>query len=264
MAINTYYIDLEKALLMLERDYNKVQIEADKHDEYADTNYPEVLSNLSEIKRKLLRMLSVHKYLRLTKENYLNNIQDNADKIIVNYAVADYDTPSGIANKFKVSLEELLLSNNLTTDQIKIGIVLKIEQTGNTNGTNSIYKNIPSYGSQIGDLVYGMDIQNEISVDNIGDLRILSPEETLKQGILNRITTVNGEYPGENDFGIDNLAGSDLPQELRENLIITKTMSQLSLDERIDDVTDLEVTFSQNAVKVAGTITTINNTDLTV
>ena len=97
-----------------------------------------------------------------------------------------------------------------------------------------------------------------------GDLEVLSNEGTIKQGIENRVFTHRGEYPLADDFGIDMLVGSEIPNDLFESLYLIKIINQIKQDKRVADINDMSINRHQNAITITGNIRTINKEDLEI
>lgn len=111
-----------------------------------------------------------------------NNWQEYADAVV--NAVLEYigETPSGtiytvksgdslwnIAKKFGVSVEELKAANNLTSNLLNIGQVLKIPEEEITETGDYIVYNVKS-----GDSLYSIGREYDVSVDELIDYNNLS------------------------------------------------------------------------------------------
>jgi LysM repeat protein len=258
MTTTEYYIELESALKQV--DLAIVDVENSMSHEYENANYVAILNELNATRRSILKMLSINKYMRISKEAFLAKSETSTQKIDTLHTVKQFETPIGIAVKYNMRLEDLLKKNNITTADIVAGIELKVEidDSAGAGVLTKIYEEIPTFGSQEGLLVLGKDVTNELKYSN-GDLTVLMPEQTVAQGILNRVMTNSGDYPYENDFGVTSLAGSELPNELIEGMALLEIESQIKLDKRISSIEQLTVTRNQNAIAITGILQTINN-----
>ena len=109
----------------------------------------------------------------------LNNLTSDAlsigQKLIVSglketegtYTVMKGDTLYGIANKFNVSVSDLKNANNLVSNVLSIGQILKIP-TSNTSSSKL------TYTVQKGDTLYGIAQTYNTSVDEIKKLNNLT------------------------------------------------------------------------------------------
>lgn len=258
MTNSEYYIELENALKQI--DLAIVDIERNMTDEYEGANYSAMLNDLNTTRRSVLKMLAIHKYMRISKEVFLAKDGTSPQTIDTVHTVKQFETPIGIALKYNMSLEALLKKNNITTADIVTGVELKVEidESSGAGVLAKIYEDIPTFGSQEGLLVLGKDVSNEMKYSS-GDLSVLTPEQTVGQGVLNRVMTNSGDYPYESDFGVTSLAGSELPNELIEGMALLEIESQIKLDKRISNIEQLTVTRNQNAIAISGILQAINN-----
>lgn len=262
MDANTYYSYLEKALLKLNEAIET--IEKKSTDEFDSVDYSTVLNSLYKFRRQIVGMQNIHKFHKLSKESFIKKAENKtSNKIEISHTVKDYETPLSIASKYDVSLEDLLEINNLTSSEITAGTIIKVEVESGDDLTQ-VYNDIPTFGSQEGDLVLGKDAKINLDVDEDGDLKVLDPEETIKQGIISRLSSKTGDYPLDDTFGLDNLVGSEFPSSLLVNMAMMKISTQLALDSRIKSLNSIEVTKSQNEVDFQINVTAVNNKSLDI
>lgn len=95
------------------------------------------------------------------------NVSSTPNSSNLTYTVSKGDTLYGIANKFKVSVDNLKAFNNLTTNTLSIGQVLKIPVTSDTN--NKI-----TYTVKSGDTLYNIARTYNTTVDKIKSLNNLT------------------------------------------------------------------------------------------
>jgi hypothetical protein len=248
------YTTLTKSLNELERIISNI-IPTDEYDPNHD--YSGLLNNLNQFKTYIIRLLSVHKFARMSKEYFLAQFSGVVE---TNYKIKDYDTPLSLADKFGVDLDALLEINNIVATDIQEGLIIKVPVAGDSI---AIYSNVPTFGDQTGDNVFGRDLPNELVAVN-GKLVVLEPLDNLKQGILNRITTWRGEYPLDDSFGINNFRQFDLPEDLAQNMVIMDVVNQILQDARIAEVNEIVQSSEKDAVQFTAEATTITKTEVKV
>jgi len=256
MTHSEYKSNLETSLAAV--SYQIGTVEAKATDEFDPINYAEILVNLNRVQQLVKRLLSAHKFLKISEEQFARMFEGKTDKLVeVTHTVTGFDTLISIAKKYNTTEEGILQKNNILSSGITAGTEILVE-VESSKGLNKIYDQIAVYGSQIGMNVLGTDLPNEIVEDGVGDLKILTNEETISQGVQNRIYTRAGDYPLEPNFGIE-LAGSEIPADLQNGMLLLKIMDQLENDPRISEVENLEVEASGNAMTITAQIKTINN-----
>jgi LysM repeat protein len=257
-----YYNTIEKALAELDRCIAITQKEAEGKDEFHNKNYAGIFNGLYQYRNQLLKKLSIHRFAKLSKEDFILQNDVNASKSIQKYhKVKSYETGTTIAKLYGTTLENILKVNNVRTDEIVAGKILKINITP-TSVITRVYENVPTYGSQLGDLVYGKDLPDELATED-GDLKVLDPIETLRQGIYNRVTTQKGGYPFQEDFGIG-LIGEDFPEELSDSMFMVEVQTQLSQDARISSIDNLTLVKTGGNRVVIGNLTAITGAEIDI
>lgn len=255
--INDYYRNLENALKNIRLLI--MQVEGKITDEYdLTTNYSDILNQLYGTERAINNMLTIHKFQGFAKDEFIAvNSSSNTNIVILEHTVKAWETASSIAKLYNVDLADLLQMNNITSDEIIQGLILKVNVSKNTLQQNATTKNVPVYGSRIGQKIYGYDWPNELQATaDGGDIKVLEPLDTLVQGIKNRLTTRTGDYPLEDDFGVD-LVGSEVPQNLREGLLIIEATEQLLQDQRVDNIQSMTASSKNNSVSFEATINAV-------
>ncbi len=259
MSTNKYYYNLETAETEIERLIAKVT----PTDEYDSVNYSQLLFNLNNSLFEIRKMKNMHKFFKLSKEDFIRQIDSEVLKQQQSiHTVREYETPLTIAEDYNISLDELLKINNASITDFTPGATIKVPVTNETR--IRIFENIPTYGSHEGSKVLGNDLPNELRADTDGDLLVLDNYDTLKQGILNRITTKQGNYPLEPDFGIDNYVGSDQPEELSGALRTTSIIAQIEQDARIEKITEYSETQKNNSTLYSIKVSTITNEEVSL
>lgn len=263
MTASDYYNNLNTALDSVNEAIAMAQGQmTDEYDPYTD--YSDILMRLTSFKRTIIRMLNANKFLRLSLDGFAQQAQaQTGRRVEVIHTIKDYETPFSIANLYGVALDDILNKNNITTADMVAGYQLLVE-IAPSEGLNQIYNNIPTYGDQSGNLVFGADLSDTLSVDTNGDLAVLSPEDTLQQGILNRTQTKQGDYPLMPDFGVPELLGSEIPDDLISSFYMKDLENILAQDNRIASVNALSLVRTGNGVDIIGQITAINNKNLNI
>ncbi|MHB8841002.1 MAG: LysM peptidoglycan-binding domain-containing protein [Candidatus Aquicultor sp.] len=247
-------------------DLNIVSVLNNMTDEYDTTNYAAMLNDLNNTRRNILKMLAIHKFMRLSREAFFAKSESpTSQKINTTHTVSQFETPTGIALKYKMTLEDLLKKNNITTTEFTPGLVLKVEldDNGGTGELSKVYEDIPTFGSQEGILVLGKDTGNDLKCVD-GDLKILEPEDTVAQGVMNRLMTDSLSYPYEDEFGVRSLVGSELPFELIQGMYLLEINNQLNLDKRIESIESISVERVGNGITISGVVQAINNTTVNI
>ncbi|MCK9209285.1 MAG: LysM peptidoglycan-binding domain-containing protein [Ignavibacteriaceae bacterium] len=256
MTYNQYKSDLETSLMVV--SYLIGNVEANVTDEFDTINYAEVLLNLNILQQRVKRLLSAHKFLKVSEEEFSMMFEGKTNRSIeIIHNVTGYDSLMSIAKKYNITEEQILQKNNVLSSEIIAGMQLVVE-VESSKGLNKIYEQIAVYGSQIGTEILGTDLPNELVENGVGDLKILTNEETVSQGVQNRIYTKAGDYPLEPNFGIE-LAGSEIPADLMNGMLMLKIVDQLENDLRISDVESLEIEKAGNALIITAAVRTINN-----
>ena len=141
--------------------------------------------------------------------NLVNNWEDLAEAVVIAlteylnipydkltdgnyYVVKSGDTLYSIARKYNTTVDEIKKLNNLTTNTLKIGSVLKIP----TTSTNNIIEedNYITYTIQKGDTLYSIANKYNTTVDNIKSLNNLT-SNTLTIGNNLKIPSTTEEIP---------------------------------------------------------------------
>lgn len=251
-----YYRNLEIVLRTLDIYINI--LERKKTDEYdQNENYSNMLTKLYAVKRIVERMLSAHKFYRLTKIEFAMKLDGKFEgNVIIEHVIKDYETPQSIAKQYGITLEQLLKNNNEITTNFEPGSTLKIE-VDHLN-LHSVYSDVPVFGSQVDRNIFGVDLTNDLKNDGRKDLHTIKYEDCLRQGIINRVTTEIGGYPLIEDFGLYNIVGTEFPPDLRDAMMSIKLIYQLEGDPRIDTIDRIGITTKENSVIYDVDMTSIN------
>ncbi len=255
--LDNYYTQLEDSLRTIQQRIQEVNV-TDEYD--TEVDYAKLMNNLYQIERKIIRMLNVHRFLRISKEAFLIG-EKPLEYLEVYHTVAGYENIFSIAQKYSLSVESILQLNNISINNITAGTTLKILQP-NPAYPLTIREDYSVYGELDGDKILGQDLPNGLLDDGAGDLWVISPEDTIEQGIINTLTTQSGDYPGEPDFGLDFINKDSLSDDVYLNMLKVKIANSLLLDARVKDITDVTLVRTGNALKGTLRITTVNNEDM--
>jgi LysM repeat protein len=248
------------------RYFDKIQQAVDSinkinHDTLNRTEYDNIdYATSSKIRETALRILyrqrSMYKFLGLTKQQFdeiLLNGKGNKRK--VRHTITTIDTIFSIAKKYGVSAEDILTSNNLKASDIIVG--KEIDIAINANITIQRNQEIAVFAEHRGEELLGRDIISNCAPDITGDIAVLQPQETLKQGIRNRLNTKQGEYPLNSSFGINYFKESQLPEDLTDNMIINQAKQTLESDPRISRIVNISLARNGNAIIIEADVETI-------
>ena len=114
------------------------------------------VDELKKLNNLTSNSLSLNQVLKLPTSN---------NDLSTTYTVKSGDTLYKIANQFGLSVNELKSINNLSTNNLSIGQVLKVKKdTGNDNATNDKFS---TYTVKSGDTLYSISRKLNVSVDEI-------------------------------------------------------------------------------------------------
>jgi hypothetical protein len=254
---NLYYALLAQASLLNEATLDSFQ----GKDEYDKNDYSAIIDVFTQVQRNIIRMASIHKYSKMSKERFINKVNNNsANKNIITHTVKTYETISSIADLYGNDVDEILKMNNKRSFEINPGEKLLIEVE---NSTTDTINDIPTYADPIGSNVLGNDISKELA-DRDNDIYVLPNTETLKQGILNRITTNRNAYPMILSFGIDTKNTFELPDDLFESLTTIKIQELLLEDKRIKNIENISLDKQENSLTYNISGEAIDNTKIEI
>ena len=116
------------------------------------------------------------------------------------YIVKAGDTLYSIASKFNTTVEAIKKLNNLTSNNLSIGQVLRIPSSNSSDNTEDNTGNIITYTVKAGDTLYSLANRYGTTVDAIKSLNNLS-SNTLSIGQVLRIPSNNSSNDTENNTG---------------------------------------------------------------
>ncbi|MCA0388465.1 MAG: LysM peptidoglycan-binding domain-containing protein [Bacteroidetes bacterium] len=246
-----YFVSISESLDSL----NKSKINLSDKSEYDIADYSS-LNLVTELTRRiLLRQLKAYKFLGLTKEQFEEIIRtQKGEKRKIRHIINAHETIFSISKKYGIEAEELLQINNLKVTDLNPGIELLIEVKA-----ENIYQrfDIPVFTEHTGEELLGRDLNNSFSPGASGDFEVLSPRETIKQGVANITLTKRGDYPLLNSFGISFGEDGNFPEDLADNLILTEVSNALNSDPRISAIKSIKVDRKGNEVLIDAEVETI-------
>jgi len=234
------------------------RIEVFNIDEYDEDNKCQLLFDLYKMLNNVETMLNIHKFKRKSKEEILTEPDIVEGRVIVNYQVKDYETPFSIAQKYDLSVEELLqFNNNLKVSEITTGKILKIPTINKAEKER--LDSIATFGSQAEELILGKDILLPLQADaKGGDLLIAEPANTLAQCLNNLFNTKEGSYLTENQIGIFDIKNQDMPPEVVDGFTKIRLLQVLEQDKRIASINSIKTDIQGQNINYEIEITAIN------
>lgn len=236
--------------LLIEQLENKIKGKSEDEVTLYPINYNKLISDRYKTRDILLQQRVSYLFERMNKEEYDNVIQmqqlgTNPQVLRVDFqhTVKDYETLQKISYDYGISVPDILLHNNITSDDFEdlklINGTIKIPTTINPN--NNQLTEILVIGSQAGTNAWGVDWGNKIEWDDdTEDIKILSREDTLKQG-LNNSFGEKGDIPGHEDYTIEIQISTDLTGELYDSMLIAQLEIKVLQDKRFKKVEDIQL-----------------------
>jgi len=155
-------------------------------------NYNTTVNALIDINNLTSNNLSIGQILRIPTSNTDNNTNNN----YINYTVKSGDSLYKIANTYNTTVNEIKSLNNLTSNNLSIGQVLRIPTSNTNNNTNNNYIN---YTVKSGDSLYKIANTYNTTVNEIKSLNNLT-SNNLSIGQVLRIPTSNTNNNTNNNY----------------------------------------------------------------
>ncbi len=245
LTLSEYYAQVDAALNEYESLHAVIEnqiafIEDPELDPRVD--WSRIMYEIEKAMNVLQVLRSIHMFERITK-NQLEEIfrsqnfeTGSMGKVIITitHEITDLDTPRGLEMKYGIAWEDILIYNNLTTEEfyeqstILIPIPVRI--------ADRITKDILVFGDQTGENIFGHDLTEELDDDGLGDFIVLEPRETIQQSMQILSTTQKGEISYQEDFGLDIEVGEDWVRESIESFLQMKIIESYKKDPRVRDV----------------------------
>ena len=261
-AIRSYELIIEK---VKDKIKNMESIEID----LSETNYDDILYKLEKAIESFRKQKYRYIFDRMSLEEFEKVIENVAlgrpPKLItvgIAYQVKEKDTLQLISYNYGIPVEDILIHNRMSSQDFEdikeqnqtIYIPITVDISRQT-----IFTDLPVYGSQAGKKAWGRDWANEIVWDsNTNDIKVLTPDETLVQGILNGIG-FRGDIPGHEDYTIELQIGGDLPDDAYDAMVIAQLESKLLRDKRVRKVENILIDRKEGARYIYVSIYPINS-----
>lgn len=258
VQITDYYGMVQNAIIVFQGIYDSIYQQSQEitdPDYDASIDWNDVLWKIQNSINNLQKAYVVERYQRVSKEQmqslfsaYINS--ESPGKIIVGFThnIREFDTLRLLEVQYGVPWQNILSYNNITASefetqtsvQIPVPIDLAIRASND----------ITVFGDQTGELILGKDFPNEIAENADGDFKVLTPSETIKQGVQNLSVSQQGDLPFYENYGLNLELSQDVPFESVESFIQLRILEGFSIDPRIQAVEVLETVRTQNAVNV--------------
>ena len=177
--------------------------------------YGLTIDKLKEINNLKSNTLYIGQQLKVIEQS--NDVEDVATGDV--YIVKKGDTLYAIANKFGISVNNIIKNNNLTTNTLSIGQKLII--------TNGFPSNDNEYIVKSGDTLYKIAQKFNTTVDKIKKFNNLS-KDTISVGQILKVPIENNVYTvksGDTLYGIANKYGTSVQKIKDLNNLSTNTLS---------------------------------------
>lgn len=244
--------EIDNILSKLKHTYRE---DAERVSEYDIVDHSTMILESERLERILRRQRKVYKFLGLSKEEFEQAVErGTAKKRKIRHIVTSYDTLFSVAETYKIDPGELLQTNNINSTEFVAGteIIIEVEQQEQQPNLAGL-ADLPVIGEHKGIELLGRDLNLTVLPDSRGDLSVMTPGETIKQGVWIRLNTLKGDYPMNPGFGLNNYLNLELPADLKLAMIDKEAEINLVVDKRIKSIDSLQVTESVEA-KTAGNI----------
>lgn len=125
-------------------------------------------NNYKELAEAVIKSILEYKDIPYTPPVDLNEPDSNVD---ITYIVKKGDTLYSIANRYNIPVDELKRINNLTSNTLSIGQMLKLSDVVQNDSNNQLNN---TYTVKSGDTLYKIATQNNTTVDILKELNNLS------------------------------------------------------------------------------------------
>jgi hypothetical protein len=249
LTINEYYKPFNDAIAQLNEILAKVFLKINNMDEndtaLNDFDYNSFIKGIEDT-IALLKMKRIrYKFQKMNEAEFEQFIRTDSEgylTIAKEHKIRQYDTLQVISKLYDIPILTILNYNNILKQDFEdikerngtILIPIKIKAKERT-----VYESLSVFDSHSGISAWGRDISNFLEVDEDGDLRVLSNEETLKQNLGN-ILGDYGSIPFYEELTLNSDWGSDFPKDFLELYTRIKIERRLELDPRVQKVIDVK------------------------
>lgn len=265
--LSQYYKEVEKALYLFETTLNTLENKIlnlpDEDVDLVENDYSGAVYAVQNAVNKLMILDNIHKFEKITKSQmqYLFSSYDSGNginKIVtdIEYIVATYDTIRTIEQKFNVPWLKIQDYNNILPSEVVTGLAIRIPIE--TPVDQNTIRDIPTIGDQQGNNILGVDFTNDLKEDEDGDFKTLTPEESFKQSVDNRLTLMPGSVPYYEEIGFDPKIPEGYNNEEIESILQLRIINALSDDKRIKNISISDQTKNKTSRQFSTNIQTIS------
>ena len=137
--------------------------------------YGTTVNNLKQINNLSSNVIYVGQVLKLKQQS--NSTSNQAPQSTADtYTVQSGDTLWGIANTHDTTVNNLKQINDLTSDTIYVGQVLKLKQQTNSTSNQAPQSTIDTYTVQSGDTLWGIANTHDTTVNNVKQINDLTSD----------------------------------------------------------------------------------------
>ena len=137
--------------------------------------YGTTVNNLKQINNLSSNVIYVGQVLKLKQQS--NSTSNQAPQSTADtYTVQSGDTLWGIANTHDTTVNNLKQINDLTSDTIYVGQVLKLKQQTNSTSNQAPQSTIDTYTVQSGDTLWGIANTHDTTVNNLKQINDLTSD----------------------------------------------------------------------------------------
>ncbi len=265
--LSQYYKEVEKSLYLFETTLNTLENKIlnlpDEDVDLVENDYSGAVYAVQNAVNKLMILDNIHKFEKITKSQmqYLFSSYDSGNginKIVtdIEYIVATYDTIRTIEQKFNVPWLKIQDYNNILPSEVVTGLTIRIPIE--TPVDQNTIRDIPTIGDQQGNNILGVDFTNDLKEDEDGDFKTLTPEESFKQSVDNRLTLMPGSVPYYEEIGFDPKIPEGYNNEEIESILQLRIINALSDDKRIKNISISDQTKNKTSRQFSTNIQTIS------
>ena len=270
--LTDYYSVVQNAIIVYEGILNQIYLKSlqiAEPDFDPSIDWANILFRLQNTINNLYNIKAVHKFQRVSQEQmqslfaaYINN--ESPGKIIVGFThtLRSFDTLRSLEVQYGVPWQNILAYNNITASQFATQETINIPVPIDLSLRAS--NNIAVFGDQTNEAILGADFPNDIQEDSTGDFKVLTPSETIKQGVQNLSTAQQGDLPFYESWGLNLILAEEVPSDTVESFLQLRILEGFSIDPRIDTVEVLETVKQGNTITISVQIKPIQGDNFNV
>ncbi|MDM8278969.1 LysM peptidoglycan-binding domain-containing protein [Ligilactobacillus aviarius] len=166
--------------------------------------YGTTVNNLKQINNLSSNVIYVGQVLKLKQQS--NSTSNQAPQSTADtYTVQSGDTLWGIANTHDTTVNNLKQINDLTSDTIYVGQVLKLKQQTNSTSNQAPQSTIDTYTVQSGDTLWGIANTHDTTVNNLKQINDLT-SDTIYVGQVLKLKQQSTTQPESSQSSQSNLS----------------------------------------------------------